>query len=214
MSSVGGGNVISLKALRVSRRDALEECVRQIHPYGSASPRQRQQMSCRDAPANFPDIHGAIAYPGHPANSVGTPECGDHLVYGVDRLHAGMLLHFVSYVKHAFWRLTHFGRGDKMSFITKAQTKPVPLPPPGAEYAFARLDYVAWRGKTNPTELSREIGRDNSSWISAAKFRGTDIPWVMLRHIKKKYGVDYDWMSDGDEAGLTVDARKFLGFWD
>ena len=139
---------------------------------------------------------------------------GSQRGYGGERVHVPISSRCVSDVKASISELTLTPCADIIPFMARKQTAPAPapeaLPPPHNEALFARLDLCARRSDTTLSALAESLGF-SSGRLFNHKDRHTVPAWEILRAFKRRFGVTVDWIVDGDESGLTVAARTFLG---
>ena len=139
---------------------------------------------------------------------------GSQRGYGGERGHGPIYSRQVSDVKSSISEQTLTSCADIIPFMVRKQTAPAPapeaLPPPDVEAVFARLDLCARRSDTTLSALVESLGFSTGRLFNH-KDRHTVPAWEILRAFKRRFGVTVDWIVDGDESGLTVAARTFLG---
>ena len=188
---------------------ALKQTVIDLDAFRGGQFRQPQMMARRNESAAVPNPEHIWSDAHHVGQMPPASKLRNQIVDVCDRVHGSPYLPDANTVKRIFlaWWCGMVAATRRLN----PHHAQINIPPRGREHTWSRLAYVAVRDATTPTELSRMIGRENNSWISSGRSRGLDLPYEMLSFLRARYGITYDWMIDGEDSGLTVPARKFLG---
>lgn len=192
---------------------SFEQRIVQLDAFRLGKAGQRKNVAMRHTSSALPhaDCVGADAEgfsEDHPAS-----EGSDQLVYGGDGVHGDIYSLPVSGVKRDFSEQTLHQSAEIIDLMVRiVSNQPIDIPgapPPDVDAIFERLSLCAAQAGMSLSAACDVLGF-TSARLFNHKDRATVPAMEMLRAFKRRFGVTIDWIVEGDDSGLTYQARQFL----
>lgn len=151
--------------------------------------------------------------------AVGAPEGINELVYGPDSVHSRLYSHRVIDFNASIPERTVLTNVEILPLMARKSTaqsdiedesqRSVEVPVADIDAIFGRLQLLADTDGLSLTKATENLGI-TSERLFNHKTRKSIPSMDILRRFKRKYGVTIDWIVEGDESGLSRQARDAI----
>lgn len=173
-------------------------------------------VSRGDVSSGLPIRHGVRTNAEYWPEHCRTAEEVANLRYCIQVPHTKNYSHFVSAIKCGLSERTKKVINIMMEVMkaTKKDNLPAATPVdsmvPDVDAVFERINLIAEKSEYKSTRAMLIALGVNSPALYNHKRLKSLPTYTLLKPFKRRFGVDFDWLIEGDESGLSMEARKFL----